>query len=190
MSSTSTVASLLAAHRTELVAFAEKRLGSRAAADDVVQQAAIRALDRADQLRETEAGRAWLFQITRRLLVDQLRARTNVTLDERELVEALAEEAEFGCACVLANLERLPDAHASVLRRALIDGASAAEIAAELGLSINAATVRLSRARAALRDQLRTHCGTESIRECLDCACNSRGCCEPESASRAHLENE
>jgi len=177
MTSLSTIESLLAVNREALLAFAERRLGSRATAEDVVQQASVRALGRAEQLRDAGAGRAWLFQITRRLVVDQLRAQSAMAAAHEDELASDSELSEFSCDCVLANLRRLPDAEASLLRRSIVDGAAAADLAAELGVSINAATVRLSRARAALREQLRTHCGTHSLRECLDCACNARGCC-------------
>jgi DNA-directed RNA polymerase specialized sigma24 family protein len=175
------VESLLAAHRATLVVFVERRLGSRAAAEDVVQQASVRALGHADQLRDIGAGRAWLFQITRRLVADTLREKAVHVGHEGDVLPSGGDDPEFGCACVIANLDRLPDADAVLLRRAIIDGASATELAKELGVSTNAATVRLSRARAALREQLRRHCGTESLRECIDCACNTRGCCSTEA---------
>jgi DNA-directed RNA polymerase specialized sigma24 family protein len=177
-----TVESLLAEHRATLVVFVERRLGSRAAAEDVVQQASVRALGHAAQLRDTGAGRAWLFQITRRLVADRLREKAVQNVgNESDVLLSGGGDPEFGCACVIANLHRLPDADAGLLRRAIIDGASATELAKELGVSTNATTVRLSRARAALREQLRRHCGTESLRECIDCACNTRGCCSTEA---------
>jgi RNA polymerase sigma factor (sigma-70 family) len=181
----SIIESLLAAHRTTLVGFAERRLGSRAAAEDVVQQASVRALNRSDQLRDVEAGRAWLFQITRRLIVDQLRDQAVRIASEPKLPPpSERDDMEFKCACVVANLLQLADADAQLLRRSIIDGVSPAVLAAEQGLSTNAATVRLSRARAALREQLRRHCGTESLRDCIDCACNTRGCCSAEPKPR------
>lgn len=177
------VESLLAAHRCTLVAFAERRLGSRAAAEDVVQQASIRALGGADRLRDAGRGRAWLFQITRRLVVDQLRERAMRTSSERQLPVSDEDAAVLGCSCVIANLQQLAAADAHILRRSTIDGVSAAALASELGVSPNAATVRLSRARASLREQLRNHCGTESLRDCIDCACNTRGCCATETGA-------
>jgi RNA polymerase sigma factor (sigma-70 family) len=184
MTAVSTLESLLAAHRDALLAFAERRLGSRAAADDVVQQASVRALNRAEQLRDASAGRAWLFQITRRLVADQLRGASPLAAaSDDSLLACEIESEEFSCDCVLANLRRLPGAEATLLRRSIVDGASAAILAAELGLSVNALTVRLSRARAVLRARLRAHCGTESLRACLDCACKTRGCCDPEASS-------
>jgi RNA polymerase sigma factor (sigma-70 family) len=171
------VDALLAAHRRELLAFAERRLGARAPAEDIVQQAALRALQFADRLRDPQSGRAWLFKITRRLLADHVRHRPDLQLSVEPEAPTDAAEA-FGCACVLANVQQLKAEHALVLRRAIFEGASMSALGAELGLSANAVTVRVSRARAALRDQLRNHCGTDSLRACLDCVCQERGCCD------------
>lgn len=178
MSHPSTVAALLTIHCTELVAFVEKRLGSRTLAEDIVQQAAVRAIDGAQGLRDPQAGRAWLFQITRRLVAEHFRQRSEAALSfDPESPPGLDR---FGCACVLVNLRQLKPVFAEVLQRVDLDGVPVSQAAAELGLSANAATVRLSRARAALRDQLHTHCGTDSLRGCLDCPCDERGCCDPQ----------
>jgi RNA polymerase sigma factor (sigma-70 family) len=170
------VEDLFTAHRGELLAFAERRLGARAPAEDLVQQASLRALEGAERLRDPRSGRAWLFKITRRLLADHARRGFEFPLTSEP--NAPADEAEaFGCACVLANVQHLNPEHALVLRRAIFEGVSMADLAAELGLTANAATVRVSRARGALREQLRNHCGTDSLRACLDCVCDERGCC-------------
>jgi DNA-directed RNA polymerase specialized sigma24 family protein len=177
MGDSCTIGSLVATHRGELVAFAEKRVGSRALAEDLVQQASLRAVGGVQDLRDLDAGRAWLLKITRRVIADHFRARP-----EAGQVFGLSSAAsdDFGCACVLANLHELKPEFAQVLRRVVVDGTPLAALASELGLSYNAATVRLSRARAALREQLREHCGADSLRECLDCGCQERGCCEDE----------
>jgi RNA polymerase sigma-70 factor (ECF subfamily) len=179
----SSIETLLAAHRAELVAFVERRLGSRAVADDVVQQTAVRALVASNGLRDARAGRAWLFRITRRLVADHLRARA-----QAPLLDDLARDddaAEFGCACVLANLEQLKPEFAQILRRVVFDAASLSTVASELGMTANTATVRLSRARTALKERLRVHCGTNSLRACLTCTCEERGCCVRKARSTA-----
>ena len=33
----------------------------------------------------------------------------------------------------------------------------------------------------ALKAQVAQHCGTKSLRQCLDCGCIERGCCQPQS---------
>jgi RNA polymerase sigma-70 factor (ECF subfamily) len=48
---------------------------------------------------------------------------------------------------------------------------SIADVAREKGLTANNATVRLHRARAALRRRLVEVCGTCSTHGCLDCTC-------------------
>lgn len=180
------VETLFAAHRGELVAFAERRLGSHALAEDVVQQAALRALGGVETLRDPQSGRAWLFTIVRRLLADHFRARLEVKLALEP--EAEVDAQDFGCSCVLVNVAQLKPEFAYVLQRVIFEDAPLATVAAELGLSTNAATVRLSRARSALRNQLLTHCGTDSLRACLDCACDERGCCTP--AHHVHERNQ
>ena len=166
---------VFAAHRGELLAFAERRMGSRATAEDLVQQAALKAVAQAGMLRDPKAGRAWLFKILRRLVVDHFRERSSAPLAHE--APAKADGEEFGCACVLANLQRIRPDFAYLLRRVVFEHAPLVDVASDLGLSANAVSVRLSRARTALREQLRAHCGTQSLRGCLDCECAERGCC-------------
>jgi RNA polymerase sigma-70 factor (ECF subfamily) len=58
-----------------------------------------------------------------------------------------------------------------------IDGTGLAEVAGTLDITTGNAAVRLHRARRALRGRLRDHCGVETMRQCLACVCNERGCC-------------
>jgi len=170
---------LLELHARELREFVQRRAGALASADDVVQQVAARALDRAAQLHAPERGRAWLFRIARNVLADELRARRRAALPLRE-EGVQAEPSEPGgqsCRCVLAQVETLKPAYAQLLERTVLQGVPVKRVAAELGITANNAMVRLHRARAALRAQLRAHCGTESIAACLDCICDERGCC-------------
>jgi len=86
---------------------------------------------------------------------------------------------------VVAQVEALPPAQAALLERVIIEGANVAELATELGITRNNAWVRLHRARQALKARLKDHCGTDSLRQCLDCGCVERGCCRPRNARRA-----
>ena len=49
------------------------------------------------------------------------------------------------------------------------------ELADGLGITVNNASVRLHRARRAMRDALCEHCGTDSLRSCQDCPCEDVG---------------
>jgi RNA polymerase sigma-70 factor (ECF subfamily) len=56
------LATLLAKNRAELLGFVEKRVGDRAVAEDILQDAAKRGLERADTVREDTSVRAWFYQ--------------------------------------------------------------------------------------------------------------------------------
>ena len=68
--------------------------------------------------------------------------------------------------------------YAEILRRVDLEGAAVPSVAAELGISANNVTVRLHRARQALKKQLERCCGTCATHGCLDCTCDMQaGCC-------------
>jgi RNA polymerase sigma-70 factor (ECF subfamily) len=174
---------LVRVHRAELVAFVRGRAGHVVDPDDVVQQAVVRALSAAGQLRAPERGRAWLFRIVRNVLVDELRAlglpvRAPLEEADEPAVDADAEAGAHAdpCRCALALAKTLKPEYASILERVVLDDVPVAALAAELGLTANNATVRLHRARRALRAVLQEHCGVTSLRACLACVCDHTSC--------------
>lgn len=159
--------------RAALLSYARRRVGP--AAEDVVQEASVRALEKSAQLADPAAARAWLFTIVRRLLTERAARPAPLPLD----VEPPAPEAPEpdACGCVLKQIDALGPARAALLTRVVVDGVPVEQVARELGITSNNAWVRLHRARAALRRRLQDHCGTDSLRACLDCGCLERGCC-------------
>jgi RNA polymerase sigma-70 factor (ECF subfamily) len=171
------VEQLIADHRGEMLGFARRRAGHLVDPEDVVQEASIRALARADQLRDAARGRAWLFRILRNVLTDELR---KLGVPAREPIGDPPDDGEppsEACRCALALAKTLKPEYAAILERAVIDDVPLSTVAGELGVTANNATVRLHRARRALREVLQEHCGTASLRACLTCACDERGCC-------------
>jgi RNA polymerase sigma-70 factor (ECF subfamily) len=80
-------------------------------AEDVFQEVFARAYERLQTLRDDEAVRPWIGQLTRRLCIDRLRsgagARQEASLDSDELPETAAED-------VLTKLEEAFDVHEAV----------------------------------------------------------------------------
>jgi RNA polymerase sigma-70 factor (ECF subfamily) len=74
-----------------------------------------------------------------------------------------------------AVLPRLKPEYAEIVKAVELDERSIADVATENGLTTNNATVRLHRARAALRRRLVEVCGACSEHGCLDCTCRSEG---------------
>jgi RNA polymerase sigma-70 factor (ECF subfamily) len=161
----------LAPSRGKFLDFARARVG--ADADEVVQLALLRAALKADSLRDVESAVPWFFQILRRTIADHhgQRARApEAPLDDEPTTES--EPSSDACACSLGVLERLRPEYVEMLRRVDLDEESIASVAASLGITANNATVRLHRARKALREALVAYCGTDSMRACMSCGCD------------------
>jgi len=168
---------LVANHRQFLV-FLEHRLGSRAEAEDVLQEAFVKGVERAGTVRDGETVVAWFYRLLRNAVVDHHRRRgaAGRAMDAfvRELegaVEPPIEVRQTVCACVRSLADTLKADYAHALRRIDVDGMSVQAYAAEIGIEPNNAAVRVHRAREALRKRVTTSCGTCAEHGCLDCSC-------------------
>ena len=169
-----------ARERARLLRRAKRAVGSIADAEDVVQDAVLAAIRRAGALRDEGRLSAWVGRIVDRKAIDATRARARqargrVDIPTDHLATPLVVATP--CFCVRAQASRLRPHHAEVLRRIDERGERLAVVATELGLTTNALTVRLFRARSELRDRMKRHCGTTSARSCDDCWCAERECC-------------
>jgi RNA polymerase sigma factor (sigma-70 family) len=167
---------LVANHRAFL-GFLERRLGDRALAEDVLQDAFVRGMAKLDTLRDDESALAWFYRLLRNAVIDQHRRRGAA---QRGL-EALARELEVAapgdevhqqvCRCVAALADTLKPEYATALRRIELDGVAVKDFAAEAGISSGNAAVRVFRAREALRRQVTRSCGTCAEHGCVECTC-------------------
>ena len=167
----------VAARRDALVRLVHRRLGATVDAEDLVQVAVERALTRSGQLRDPARAQAWVARLVRNAMHDVLRRGASRVELRADIDDAEPSAEEPPCWCVLAQADQLRPDYARILRRVDIEGARVLDVAAELGITPNNAMVRLHRARRALRDQLKSHCGTTHPRGCSECGCEERGCC-------------
>src|SRR3954462_2586113 len=72
---------LVGNHR-EFLRYVERRVGNRAVAEEIVQEAFVRSLDRGDEIRDSVVG--WFYRVLRNAVVDYQRrqAVANRRLDE------------------------------------------------------------------------------------------------------------
>src|ERR1043165_7052914 len=63
---------LLANHR-EFLRYVERRVGDRALAEEILQDAFVRSLDRIEEIRESAVG--WFYRVLRNAVIDQQRRR-------------------------------------------------------------------------------------------------------------------
>jgi len=132
---------------------------SRADALDVVQDAFIKAMRKADQLREPTKARSWLLSITYREALGLLRSRRETATDPSDL-DGLSGSAEDPSDVVgRRELAALIDAAvmrlAEPLRTAFVlrdvEELPIAEVAEILGIGLSASKMRVARAREQLR---------------------------------------
>lgn len=162
--------------RPRWLSFLRGRLRSEADADDVLQQSLMRAGEKLHTLADEKRLEGWFFRILRRKVADHcarwaLRESRLEALTDEVAIDAPEEAAT--CACSLGLMPALRPEYAEMLRRVDLEDESLATVATSLGLSVNNATVRLHRARRALRTRLLEACHTSSIRTCLDCECEA-----------------
>jgi RNA polymerase sigma-70 factor (ECF subfamily) len=89
------------------------------------------------------------------------------------------------CGCITELAATLKPEYESALRRIDIEGAAVQEFAAEAGITANNASVRVFRAREALRKQVKTSCGTCADHGCLECSCGKSTTAVPAVTARA-----
>ncbi len=177
----SDIISTLVENHREFLQFLERRVGNRAVAEDLLQDAFVRGIGRAETLRDEEAATAWFYRSLRNALVDHYRrggaSERALAAVAAEFDEAQAPDAELQdavCKCVGRLAETLKPEYAEALRRVEVDGLSVQAFAAEAGITANNAAVRLFRARKALQKQLEVSCGTCASHGCLDCTCGEK----------------
>ncbi len=170
-------------HTARLRAFVERRTSVQDV-EDVLQAAAVRALEKANTLQDPSSALAWLYQIHRTTLADtgrRITSRRKWEVDDAEPCEASTEVSEGvidqPCGCSAYQAGRLKASYAEILRLVDMEEYTIEEASRALGISSNNATVRLHRARAALRTKMMEHCGVSSASECADCRCAEDGCC-------------
>ncbi len=140
----------------QLRRYARALTGDAAWADDLVQDAAERALSRWTSFRPQSNLRAWLLTILRHLYIDQLRGRREIAFDDESApwrsLEAPRGEVD---ALVLRDLQRalyaLPANQREVLLLVCVEELTYDEASSVLGVPCGTVMSRLSRARERLR---------------------------------------
>src|SRR5688500_6084104 len=170
---------VLLENRRQFLAFLEKRVGDRALAEDILQDAFARTLDKVADVPE-EALVPWFYATLRNAVVDRARR------DQSRHKAPHAAAAELGrqrheasdvdralCPCGTRVASTLKPEYADALARIEVGGASLKEYASEAGISPNTAGVRVHRARQALKVRLAESCGLCAEHGCVDCTCAS-----------------
>jgi len=186
------VAAVFVENHRDFLAFLERRVGSKAVAEDILQEAFVRGMGR---LRVDDQGSVigWFYRTLKNAAVDYHRrnktankAMESFEAETDDKVEADTELRAAVCQCVSSLADTLKPTYAEALRRIEVDGLSVKEYASEAGISPSNAAVRVFRAREALRSQVSRSCGTCAEHGCLECTCGSAAACADHDAHAHH----
>ena len=171
------VIGLLVENHREFLRYVERRVGNRAIAEEILQDAFVRGLARGNEINESAVG--WFYRVLRNAVIDHHRRKATA---DRRLEEFSAELEASGddnealtrvaCACVARLADTLKPEYADALRRIEVENVPVKDYAEAAGISANNAGVRIFRAREALRKQVARSCGTCARHGCLDCSCD------------------
>jgi len=142
--------SLVEAHGDELLVHA-RRLAGDAHAEDVLQDALLRALRAYPRLRHADHLRAWLYRVTTTAALDHHRSRRREVLTDDPPVAAT--EPELYDDAFESIIAPLPDGVQAALRLRFVEDLDYEGIASRLGCSTVAARQRVSTAIRTLRTQ-------------------------------------
>lgn len=171
---------LLENHRAFL-RYLQRRVNDRELAEDILQDAFVKVMDRPDQVPADEGLVPWFYRTLRNAAIDRFRRRDTagraVEAFARELETHTAPEPEIEaeiCACIARLASTLKEEYAEALQAIDVRGTAVKAFAEQHGLSASNAGVRIFRAREALKKRLIESCGTCAEHGCQNCTCQER----------------
>lgn len=162
-------------HRTMVFRFAYQMTHRVDDAEDLIQDAFVRAYNNLHRYRDEARFTTWLLRIVSNLATDRARmAKRRNSLEQQEAAGALAWMTNGAGSDPVANLEKdrrqiavekglaaLPAHHRAVIILRDIEERDYQEIAKILGCTVGGAKLRVLRARRALRDRVAPLLGEE-----------------------------
>lgn len=149
---------LIEAHSQDLYRYALWLCKDKNMAEDVMQEAFLRAWKSLDSLREAKAAKGWLFTIFRREHARQFE-RKQFLYREVESMDTIADndigyDSRPEAFALRQALRKLPNEYREPLEMQVLGGFSCAEISEILAISSSAVMTRLFRARKKMRELL------------------------------------
>jgi RNA polymerase sigma-70 factor (ECF subfamily) len=167
-------------HRARFLAFLQRRVESREVAEDILQSAFVRGIEKGGELRDDESAVAWFYRVLRNAMIDHYRHRASHERAAEQWVRELETETrpdamiqDVACGCVKEVLGELKPEYREAIQLVDLEDKSLREFAENAGIAENNAGVRVHRAREALRKAVKTTCGTCAEHGCVDCRCKT-----------------
>jgi RNA polymerase sigma-70 factor (ECF subfamily) len=170
---------LLANHRAFL-GYLERKVGDRALAEDILQDAFARVVAKPGTVPEGEGLVPWFYRLLRNAAIDRFRRTGAATRALEAFARELETQTDAGdeakgaiCGCISRLATTLKPDYAEALQAVEVEGAPVKAYAERKGLKAGNAAVRVFRAREALKRRVFESCGVCAQHGCVDCTCRA-----------------
>ena len=175
-----TVLDTLLDNQRAFLAYLTRRVGDRALAEDLLQEAFAKTLARPEQVPDGEGLVPWFYRTLRNAAVDRFRRQgaadraLEAFARELETAESVPEETRHEvCQCISRLATTLKPEYADALQAIEVEGQPVKSYAERQGLTAGNAAVRVFRAREALKRRVVESCGACAEHGCLHCTCQA-----------------
>ena len=169
---------VLVENQRAFLRYLERRVGDRALAEDILQDAFTKIAARPDVAPPDEGIVLWFYRVLRNAVLDRFRRQGAAARAIEAFARELDTQATPGqeleaeiCACVTRLAATLKPEYAAALQSIDVEGMTVKTFADQQGLTPSNAGVRVFRAREALRKRVTESCGTCAEHGCRDCTC-------------------
>ena len=164
--------------RARFLGFLKKRISSPDIAEDLLQDAFLKGIEKGGNIRDEESIVAWFYRVLRNSVVDYYRQSgrsqqelSGILSDLESYAKTTPEPESEICECVNPLLENLKPEYREAIRTIDLGDGSLADLASRAGITEGNAAVRVHRAREAMRKQVQMTCGACAEHHCIDCRC-------------------
>ncbi len=169
--------------RGKFLQFLRSRVDTVTTAEDILQNAYVRAMEKSSTLHNDESAVAWFYRILRNAVIDHYRHRAAedraldrwaqdlIDLDQTTQPAPDQVTHDIVCRCIEQVMTTLKPQYNDILRRIDLGGSTLEAFAKSANITTGNAAVRVHRARHALKKQLALTCGTCAEHRCVDCTC-------------------
>jgi RNA polymerase sigma-70 factor (ECF subfamily) len=172
-----TLTKLLESH-AQFLNFLRKRVSSPEVAEDLLQNAFLKSVEKSGEIRDAESIVAWFYRVLRNSVIDHYR---NSGRNQQELIGILEDFEKYAtatpepenevCQCINPLLENLKPEYREALTTIDLGDGSLADLASQAGITEGNAAVRVHRARQAMLKQVQMTCGACAEHHCVNCQC-------------------
>lgn len=147
--------------------FIARRVGRPEEAEDILQDVFYKIQRHIGELGDAAKLYPWVFQLTRRAIIDHYRTKKRPEADSDAILSALRVEPAAGdveeevAAWLRPMIEELPAKYRDALLLADLEGMTQQQLAARLGVSLSGAKSRVQRGREKLRALMLACCRLE-----------------------------